>query len=290
MTEVIGRSPGNPPKSVRILQPGDEESVWALMAADPITHCFAASRLVRGGLKQGELGGQVWGHSADSGRRIDSAMYVGANMVPIETTSESRRAFAEFGIRQGRRCSSLVGPADEVLDLWRMLSRSWGTARELRENQPVLVAVRPPSVAADPDVRRVLDSEIDAIFPACVAMFTEEVGVSPMEGGAGPSYRRKIAELISAGRAFARFERGEPVFKAEIGALSQSACQIQGVWVHPDFRAQGVGSSGIAAVAEHARRQASVVSLYVNSFNHAALGAYANAGFRQQGTFATVLF
>jgi predicted GNAT family acetyltransferase len=33
-----------------------------------------------------------------------------------------------------------------------------------------------------------------------------------------------------------------------------------------------------------------VVSLYVNSFNTAALRAYAAVGFRQYGQFATVLF
>lgn len=290
MTDVIGRYPGVQTDCVRILRPSDEGAVWPLLTADPVKHCFAASRLVRGGLTPRDLGGQVWGHRCGSGKGIDSAILVGANMVPIETTAASRQAFAEFGIQQGRRCSSLFGPAVEVLDLWRMLTPGWGDARDVREDQPLMVANRQPSVPPDSRVRQVRDSEIEAIFPACVAMFTEEVGVSPLEGGAGPSYRRRISELISTGRAFARFERGEPVFKAEIGAMSQLACQIQGVWVHPDHRGIGVGSAGMAAVVQHARRQVSAVSLYVNSFNRAAVAAYSNAGFSQQGTFATVLF
>ena len=290
MTDVIDRYASVQKSSVRIMQPGQEDLVWALLTADPLAHCFAASRLARGGLKLHELGGQMWGYGSGPKARVDSAMLAGANMVPIETSPESRMAFAEFGIRQGRRCSSLVGPADEVLDLWEMLSSGWGAAREVRADQPVLVAAQQPSVTADPSVRTVLPSETDAILPACVAMFTEEVGVSPMEGGAGPSYRRRIAELVSTGRSFARFERGEPIFKAEIGAVSSSVCQIQGVWVHPDYRGMGVGSAGIAAVVHHARRLVPIVSLYVNSFNHSALAAYANAGFRQRATFATVLF
>lgn len=290
MTDVIGRYAAVRKRSVRLMQPGEEDSVWALLTADPLLHCFAASRLARGGLKLNELGGQLWGYGPDRSDTIDSAMLAGANLVPIETSPESREAFAEFGIRQGRRCSSMVGPAEEVLDLWAMLAPGWGVAREIRADQPVLVADRPPSVSADPRVRPVRDSEADAILPACVAMFTEEVGVSPMDGGAGPSYRRRIAELVSTGRAFARFEGGEPIFKAEIGAVSPSVCQIQGVWVHPDYRGRGLGSAGIAAVVSYARRLVPVVSLYVNSFNGAALSAYANAGLRQRATFATVLF
>lgn len=292
MTEVIGRYASLQEGSVRIMQPGEESLVWTLLDGDPLTHCFAASRMSRGGLRLNDLGGQLWGygHGTKAGTGIDSAVLAGANMVPIDTSPESRRAFADFGIRQGRRCSSLVGPADEVLDLWQMLSSGWGAAREVRDDQPVLVADQQPTVTADPRVRPVHDRELESILPACVAMFTEEVGVSPMDGGAGPSYRRRIAELISAGRSFARFEDGEPIFKAEIGAVSPSVCQVQGVWVHPDFRGMGIGSSGIAAVVRHAQQLVSVVSLYVNSYNHAALGAYYNAGFRQRSTFATVLF
>lgn len=39
-----------------------------------------------------------------------------------------------------------------------------------------------PAVPADPRVRRVRMEEFDIVYPACVAMFTEEVGVSPNAG------------------------------------------------------------------------------------------------------------
>ena len=49
--------------------------------------------------------------------------------------------------------------------------------------------------------------------------------------------------------------------------------------------------TGMAAVVRDAlRRVAPTVSLYVNDFNTPARRAYARTGFRQVGTFATVLF
>jgi len=51
--------------------------------------------------------------------------------------------------------------------------------------------------------------EIDILWPACVAMFTEEVGVSPTIGDGGASYRARLEQLIRSGRAFARIEDGE---------------------------------------------------------------------------------
>jgi uncharacterized protein len=97
--------------------------------------------------------------------------------------------------------------------------------------------------------------------------------------------------MVCSGRAFARFEDGEVVFKAEIGAATPHACQVQGVWVRPDRRGQGLCAPGMAAVVQHAQRDiAPVVTLYVNDYNVPARSAYRRVGFRDIGEFATVLF
>ena len=98
-------------------------------------------------------------------------------------------------------------------------------------------------------------------------------------------YRR----LIAAGRAFARFDNGRVVFKAEIGSQSPSVGQIQGVWVHPEWRGRGLGTAGTAAVAAGVLRGGRIASLYVNDYNVVARSSYARVGFRAVGTFATVL-
>lgn len=129
------------------------------------------------------------------------------------------------------------------------------------------------------------------IMPACVAMFTEEVGVSPMAGDGGLLYQARVAELVGAGRSFARIDDGKVVFKAEIGAATSEACQIQGVWVAPEFRGRGLSETGMAAVLRYALQDvAPVVSLYVNDYNTAARAAYRRVGFREVGAFMSVLF
>lgn len=271
---------------LRALTAADLPALLALIDPQPARHCFVESRLGGGSL----AGVDLWGYFADSGR-LDSALLVGANVVPIESHAASRAAFADRLRRTGRRGSSLVGPAPEVLDLWRLLEPSWGPAREVRDRQPLLVISAEPAVAADPGVRAVRSDEIDVLLPACIAMFTEEVGVSPVAGGSGSAYRARIAEIVREGRAFARIEDGAVVFKAEIGAVSERACQVQGVWVDPRMRGRGLSVPGMAAVVALARRTCSPrVSLYVNDFNTAARKAYEKVGFAEVDTFATVLF
>lgn len=274
---------------VRSLTAAEVPQVAALIAGDPAVHCFVDSRLRAVQAEPWRLGGDLWGFIEHG--RVTAALHAGANLVPIATDPRSRAAFADRLRRQGRRCSSIVGPAEEALDLWRLLEPAWGPAREVRASQPFLVIDEAPAIAPDPAVRAVRLEELDALLPACIAMFTEEVGVSPVSGGSGPAYRARVTELVRDGRALARFDEQGVMFKAEIGAATSLACQVQGVWVRPDLRGRGLSAAGMAAVVAIAReRIAPVVSLYVNDFNTPARKAYAAAGFRQHATFATVLF
>jgi predicted GNAT family acetyltransferase len=177
------------------------------------------------------------------------------------------------------------------MGLWQELEPVWGPAREVRPHQPLLAMGGSPTIAPDPLVRPVRPDELDQYLPAAVAMFTEEVGVDPCLEDGGAGYRARVAELIAGGRAFARFEGGEVVYKAEIGALSAKVGQIQGVWVRPDRRGQGLGATGTAAVADRlVRGLGRTASLYVNGFNAPARAAYRRIGFSEVGRYATVLF
>lgn len=255
-------------------------------AEDPVGCCMVAARVESTGLDSWRLGGQLWGF----GFQMGGLCFSGPNIVPLRGGHDAMQAFADRAVGQGRSCSSIVGHGRQVLDLWAQLQPSWGPAREVRPDQPLLVLNRPPVVAPDPMVRPVHPDELDRYLPAAVAMFTEEVGVDPRAPDGGAGYRSRVAELIAAGRAFARFEGGEVVFKAEIGAMSSAVGQLQGVWVSPDRRGQGLGVAGTAAVAEWTQRAGRSASLYVNSFNRSALGTYRRIGFTRVGTYATVLF
>ncbi|TWG06030.1 hypothetical protein FHX80_114518 [Streptomyces brevispora] len=276
--------------TTRVLEPSDLGAALALLESEPVANAFVTSRVQIAGLDPWRLGGEMWGWYADG--RLRSLCYSGANLVPICATPESVRAFADRARRAGRRCSSIVGPAEPTAQLWRLLEPGWGPAREVRANQPLMVTESPAAdVVPDPLVRRVRKDEMDVLMPACVAMFTEEVGVSPLTGDGGLLYQARVAELIGAGRSFARIQDGKVVFKAEIGATTSQACQIQGVWVAPEFRGRGYSETGMAAVLRHALSDvAPIVSLYVNDYNMPARKSYRRIGFREVGAFMSVLF
>lgn len=276
-------------RSLRLLGPADLAEVTGLLAVDPVVNVVADYRARTTQMQPRWLGGEMWGYYEDD--ELVSVCHSAANLIPVMTTPEAVEMFAARAVQQGRRCSTIVGPSDPVEQLWELLRPHWGRPREVRLAQPHLEIDRPPVVAPDPEVRLSTMAEIDLVYPAAVAMYTEEVGLSPESGGGAAAYRARVAQLISRGWSFVRIEGGRVVFKAEVAAATPYACQVQGVWVAPDRRGEGLGVAGMAAVVDLALRDiAPVVSLYVNAHNEVAQTVYCRVGFRQTATFSTVLF
>jgi predicted GNAT family acetyltransferase len=274
---------------LRVLDDRDASETLAMLNQDPIGNVFVISRVEAAGLDPSRLGAQMWGFCRD--RELVALCYAGANLVPVGNDREALCAFAHHALQQGRRCSSIVGPADAVEVMWEVLRSAWGPARDARLRQPLMVTTAPPLADPDTAVRRVRLDELDVLLPASIAMFTEEVGVSPVAGDGGALYRTRVRELVAAGRSFARIDDGRIVFKAEVGAVTSSACQVQGVWVDPAVRGRGLSVAGMAAVVAACLRDvAPAVSLYVNDFNAPARRSYERVGFKEVGTFASVLF
>ena len=313
VVEQVVAGAGHADRSARVLGPADLPAALAVCAADPVAAVLAATRLeaaARAG--PAAAGGQAWGWPG-SGELL-AICWAGANLVPVVPRSlvpddgdrdAAVAAFAALARRSGRRSSSIVGESGPALALWAGLERFWPPAREVRSHQPSMAIARDPDVEPDPRVRVTRPGDLPVILPACIAMFTEEVGYSPVAGG-GAAYRERVRALIAEGRSYARLAgpAGGPgadpyappteprvEFKAELGAVAQGVAQVQGVWVDPALRGRRLSEGGMAAVVADARRRvAPVISLYVNGYNVRAVRAYRRVGFEQVGTFATVLF
>jgi len=277
--------------TVPIRQLGESEraTVERILDLDPYAGAQIAERVAAHGLNWWRSDGRIYGYG--TGRRVESLCWSGAHLVPVCTTPAAVTAYADLLGAEPRICSSIIGRADAVLDLWERLGGHWGPARDVRPHQPLLVADREAQIEPDPGVRLVQPGEVDQLFPAAVAMYTEEVGVSPLLDDGGRGYKRRIAELVRSKRAYARFVGDRVVFKAELAIVTRRTTQVQGVWVDPEFRGRGMAASAMAAVLRDAlRRVAPTVSLYVNDYNAPARRVYARCGFVPNGSFATVLF
>lgn len=289
------------------LQRRDLEAARDLCATRPTAYVMPAMHVERALGGVAPVSGRLWGlHSrANGGRELVGVIWDGVNIVPAvpEPTEESLAGLADGAAARLPRPSGIVGEAEVVLDLWRRVRGKWGPARAIREEQWLMILDRPP-VFPEPSpagasgveleqVRMSRPDDFDDLLPAAVHMFTGEVGYDPTVGGHGV-YEERLMRLIRHGRSFVQFGEGKGgrtvVFKAEIGVLGAGVAEIQGVWVKPGLRGRGLGREGLALVCETIQASmAPTVSLYVNSFNKAAIAAYEAVGFQRIGTFSTVM-
>jgi predicted GNAT family acetyltransferase len=272
---------------VRALTTADRDQALEVCARDTRTNVFVAARILDGGLATSP--GAVLGYAEGSG--LQAICWASANLVPVGCDGPALAAFASRLRRWRHHCSSVFGPSEMVLPLWEALRPSWGEPRAVRARQPVLATAGPlpPGTPIDPQVRPARFDEVDLVMPAAAAMFAEEIGYPPYRGS-GHLYRQGIASLIRQGRTFVRVNDGEVVFKADVGSVALGVAQVQGVWVAPRWRGQGLAVPAMAAVVEQVIAEiAPVVTLYVNDFNTPARTTYARVGFTEIGSFATVL-
>lgn len=274
---------------VRTLDDTDLGAVMELLSADPVANVFLLSRFGQSGLDHDRLGCYVFG--AWKGDELVGVLHAGANLVPVCTDPGVLPRLAAH-VGPWRRATSIMGRSDLVLALHAELARRWGRPwskiREMRAHQPLMVAGPAPVVRPDPRVQPVTRADFNSYFRAAVAMYTEEVGVSPLDPGGG--YRRHMAGLVDLQNCFGIVDGGVVRFKSDIGVAWRDVCQIQGVWLDPAWRRNGVSASAMSGVVELCRRRYPTVSLYVNDFNTPALRMYRQVGFQQVGEMATVLY
>ena len=138
--------------------------------------------------------------------------------------------------------------------------------------------------------RLATSADLGELLPAAAAMFTEEVGFDPI-ARYGDGYAARLRTLIAGQRsAIVTDVNGRVIFKADAGIVNLDAAQVQGVWLHPDYRGYGLAKPFFAAAAQILQRYYPHLSLYVNDYNARALAMYRGTGWEQIGQFSTIIF
>ena len=275
--------------ALRILRDEDTGALWDLAAADPVANIFMLSHLETARTAAPTpAGGRTVG--VFDGGTLVGACWAGVNVVPVALDAETGPEVGRFLARSRNRFSSVFGPAEAVLSIWSELRHSAPQPFDVRPDQPLLQMTGKSAVPPAPGLRPARLNELDVLLPACTAMFEEEVGYSPVSNG-DRHYRQRVKGLIERSQSLVDFDAGgKVIFKAELGTVSSQAVQVQGVWMDPGYRGQGLSRSYMSAVVAAALDVAPVTSLYVNSYNAPARATYEAVGFDQVGTFATILF
>jgi len=282
------RSPG---LQARLLGRGDEERVLEYLDRHPARDVFIASRVYNDGVLRTPGWSPLWGALSTSGE-LRGVLHVGPNVVPAMDDSDACDVLvpAAAGSVATRM---LVGERRAVQRLWRLIGSSYPAPREIRDRQYVYSLepgdlVRPPGPFRG-RARLAAPSDEERVLHLSAAMYTEEMGEDPMIRDP-VGYRRRVQILTARGWTYVYEIGGDLQFKMDIGCASRRSAQIQGVYVPPELRGQGIGTMAMSACCALALERQPALSLYVNDFNAAAIALYERLGFhRERYDFQTII-
>jgi uncharacterized protein len=268
---------------VRPIGRGDEAVALEALDRNPVRDVFIASRILHDGALTTFGPSPLWGAFEDG--HLRGMLHVGPNLVPATDDQAACEALAAAagGLYPTRM---VVGERVTVELLWSLIGPSYPAPREVRRRQYVY-AVEPDLLVHDHHgrgrgVARLAErSDEDRVLRLSAAMYTEEMGENPMARDPD-GYRRRVRMLISRGWTYVYEQAGRLQFKMDVGCASHHTAQIQGVYVPPELRGRGVGTTAMAACCDLALDRHPNLSLYVNDFNTTAVALYERIGFRRE--------
>ena len=128
-------------------------------------------------------------------------------------------------------------------------------------------------------LEQVADAQAETAFVEC--------GVDPMQKDR-EGFLKRVARRIEQDRVFTVYEDGKLIFKADIIAETPKAIYLEGIYVHPDHRGQGIGARCLAELTRQLLSRVDNICLLSNVDFTAAHRSYEKAGYRRTDQCVTL--
>lgn len=130
-------------------------------------------------------------------------------------------------------------------------------------------------------------AQLEQVAAAQAEIAFIECGVDPMQRDRD-GFLKRVARRIDQGRIFTVYQDGKLIFKADIIAETDQTIYLEGIYVHPDHRGQGVGSRCLGKLSIELLGRVANISLLSNVDFDAAHRSYEKAGFERTGECVTL--
>lgn len=129
--------------------------------------------------------------------------------------------------------------------------------------------------------------ELDQIVDAQAEIALLESGTDPRKRDYS-GFLERVLRRIEQGRIYVVVEDGRLIFKADVIAKTENTAYLEGIYVAPERRGEGIGSECLAEVGVRLLNSVQNVCLLSNVNFHGAHRSFGKAGFKHTGNCTTV--
>ncbi len=128
-------------------------------------------------------------------------------------------------------------------------------------------------------------THLEVIVKANSEIMLSERGYDPLITNAD-SFIQSYRKLIDQNRCLVSIKDGEIVSKFDLGMTNSLITYVEGFYVNPKFRRQGLGFSSMQSLIRKIKKASKSIALLVDSKNTPAFSLYKKCGFQEVKRFS----
>ena len=268
------------------LKSEDESEVLRFLDIRPVHTVVMTSFILDNGIESGLNRGKFFGYRNTEGK-LDGVALIGHSTLIEARTVESLKALAFAAKRSKTRINLIMSSGDNAQDFWRYYGDGFHEPRLTCTEFLFEVGFPFPVPNCDLEIRPARAGEVSEIADAHAAIALMESGIDPMavdrEG-----FMSRVLRRIEQNRVFVVYDGDRLVFKADIIAETADAIYLEGIYVAPEYRGKGIGSSCLAKLTLYLLKRVQNVCLLSNINFIDAHMTYLKAGFRHSDSCTTL--
>lgn len=276
-------SPAPPVKGeAQELKSRDLQEVLDFLSVRPVHTVVMTSFINDNGLENPLNRGTFYGYKNAEGT-LEGVALIGHTTLVEARSEEALKALAYAARASEVPLHLIMSDGSNAETFWNYLGNGYTQPRLVCEELLFEVSFPFPVQKCDREIRAARMEELQEVAEAQAAIAFMECGVDPMlkdrEG-----FLKRVARRIEQGRIFVVFENGEMLFKADIIAETSDVIYLEGIYVAPSHRGQGVGSACLAKLSLELLNRVQHISLLSNVTFTDAHRSYMKAGYKNTGS------
>ena len=276
-----------PSIDVQLLDEADVEEALQFLNIRPVHTVVMASFIRDNGIVSDLNRGSFYGYRNNEGN-LEGVALLGHSTLIEARSEDAMFAFAKKAKTDRIAINLIMSEHEDALKFWLYYA---GTSKPRLSCTELLFEMGFPMLVRNRDcswdVRNARLEEIEQIAEAHAEVAFIETGSDPLARDRD-GFLRRVARRIEMGRTFVVVEDGKLLFKADIVAEADGIIYLEGVYVAPECRGEGVGSNCLSKLTLMLLERSERVCMLSNIRFEDAHRCFRKAGYNITGRCTTL--
>ncbi|MGC2235864.1 MAG: GNAT family N-acetyltransferase [Pyrinomonadaceae bacterium] len=269
-----------------MLTEANRQEVLEFLAMRPVHTVVMTSFVQDNGMESADNRGRFYGYRNLNGK-LEGVALIGHTTLIESRSTDSLMAFAIAAKTSETPIKLLMSDGKTTEKFWNYFAGAGQQPRLVCTE--LLFELNFPFLVQDCkwEVRPAKEDELEQIAEAHAEVALIESGVNPLEKDR-EGFLKRTLRRIEKERTFVVFENGKLVFKADIVAETSETAYLEGIYVAPEYRGQGVGSSCLSELSQQLLNRVQHICLLSNIEFENAHRSFLKAGYKNTDCCQTI--